>query len=68
MSVTVADNTRTMTLGESIGEQPLEGAPGRMDLHRCFEPGIMSLVNVRVSSSNEGVYDSVLFLKCFKKL
>ena len=39
-----------------------------MDLHRCFKTGIMSLVDVSVSSSNMGVYDTVLFLKCFKKL
>ena len=60
VSVAVAHHAAAMTEREPVGEQPLEGAPRGVDLHRRLDAPVVGVGGVGVAPADVGVGHAVL--------
>ncbi len=62
MAVAIGDHTDAITLAKAVFHQPLEGAPGRMDLHRRFQARVVRVADIGRPATDMGIDDAVLIL------
>ena len=61
--VAVAGHADAVAQREGVVQQPFEGAPGGMHLHRAFQPAVMGRLQVGIAAAGMGDHHRVLALQ-----
>ena len=68
VAVAVAHHARAVAEREAVHQEPFEAAPGRVDLHRRLEPGVVGEADVGIAPADMGIDDAVLVGQVLEKL
>ena len=60
MAIAVGDHADAVAALETVREQPLKGAPGRVDLHGRFQTRIVGIADVGGAAADVRVEQTVL--------